>query len=264
MPKWTNEQQEAIDKEGTNIIVSAGAGSGKTAVLTERVIRKLRSGVNITDLLIMTFTKAAAREMKERIRNAIKKDSSISKQLDLIDASYITTFDSYSLSIVEKYYYLLGIDKNINIVDSSVIHCEKERIIDSIFDEKYKTRDKSFDKLINDFCSKDDKDIKQCIFNISSKLDLLYDKNDFLNNYLDKFYTLEFISKNIVEFNNYLVNKINKIDLLTTNLSNFVDTDYFNKFKEELGNIFESKDYETIKSNIDIKLPNLPIKKLPS
>ena len=64
MPKWTNEQQLAIDKEGTNIIVSAGAGSGKTAVLTARVIRKLNSGVDIDKLLILTFTKAAAGEMK--------------------------------------------------------------------------------------------------------------------------------------------------------------------------------------------------------
>ena len=67
MTKYTEEQLEAINKEGTNIIVSAGAGSGKTAVLTERVIRKLKDGVNVNELLILTFTNAAAREMKERI-----------------------------------------------------------------------------------------------------------------------------------------------------------------------------------------------------
>ena len=65
---WTNEQLDAINKEGTNIIVSAGAGSGKTAVLTERVIRKLKSGVPITRLLILTFTNMASKEMKDRIR----------------------------------------------------------------------------------------------------------------------------------------------------------------------------------------------------
>ena len=105
MPKWTNEQQLAIDKEGTNIIVSAGAGSGKTAVLTARVIRKLNNGVDIDKLLILTFTNAAAKEMKERIRSAIKKAPDLSSQLDLIDGAYITTFDSYSLSLVKKYYY---------------------------------------------------------------------------------------------------------------------------------------------------------------
>ena len=67
MPKWTKEQMKAINSDGTNIIVSAGAGSGKTAVLTERVIRKLEDGIGIDKLLILTFTKAAAREMKTRI-----------------------------------------------------------------------------------------------------------------------------------------------------------------------------------------------------
>jgi len=102
MPRWTKEQQEAIDKEGTNIIVSAGAGSGKTAVLSERVLRKLKDGVNINELLILTFTKAAAFEMKERIRKKIANEESLSKQLEYIDSSYITTFDSYALSVVKN------------------------------------------------------------------------------------------------------------------------------------------------------------------
>ena len=70
---WTDEQWSAIYEDGKNIIVSAGAGSGKTAVLTERVLRKLRDGVNINELLILTFTKAAAGEMADRIRKKIKK-----------------------------------------------------------------------------------------------------------------------------------------------------------------------------------------------
>ena len=73
MPSWTPEQQDAINLEGKNIIVSAGAGSGKTAVLTARTQRKLLSGTHVNELLILTFTKAAAGEMKERIRKSIKK-----------------------------------------------------------------------------------------------------------------------------------------------------------------------------------------------
>ena len=67
MPRWTEEQQLAIDKENTNIIVSAGAGSGKTAVLTERIIEKIKSGVSINDMIILTFTNAAASEMRETL-----------------------------------------------------------------------------------------------------------------------------------------------------------------------------------------------------
>lgn len=125
MPNWTKEQQEAIDKEGKNIIVSAGAGSGKTAVLTARVIRKLKDGVDVNKLLVLTFTNEAAGEMKDRIRKAIKKEPELKNQLDYLDSAYITTFDSYALSIVKKYHYLLGISKNIGIVSSSIIKYKK-------------------------------------------------------------------------------------------------------------------------------------------
>ena len=87
MPKWTLEQQEAIDREGKNIIVSAGAGSGKTAVLTARVIRKLKDGIDVNRLLVLTFTNEAAGEMKDRIRKAIKKEESLKNQLDFLEAS---------------------------------------------------------------------------------------------------------------------------------------------------------------------------------
>ena len=77
MTKWTEEQKLAIEKENTNIIVSASAGSGKTAVLSERVIRKLKNNVKIDELLILTFTKAAAKEMKERIKSKIIEENLI-------------------------------------------------------------------------------------------------------------------------------------------------------------------------------------------
>ena len=72
MPNWTNEQKLAINLDHRNILVSAGAGSGKTAVLSERVLKKIENGVDIDRLLILTFTKAAASEMKDRIRKKIK------------------------------------------------------------------------------------------------------------------------------------------------------------------------------------------------
>ena len=97
---WTPEQLQAINEEGKNIIVSAGAGSGKTAVLTERTIRKLKTGVHINELLVLTFTNAAAAEMKDRIRRAINKTPGLEEEANLIDGAYITTFDSFSLSVV--------------------------------------------------------------------------------------------------------------------------------------------------------------------
>ena len=137
MPNWTKEQEDAIYKDGTNIIVSAGAGSGKTAVLSERVLRKLKGGVNIDELLILTFTKAAAAEMKERIRKKISKETSLKEQLDKIDNAYITTFDSFALSILKKYSHLLNVSKNVSIIEQSIIDLKKEEIIDDLFEQLY-------------------------------------------------------------------------------------------------------------------------------
>jgi len=258
MPNWTKEQQEAIDKEGTNIIVSAGAGSGKTAVLSERVLRKLKDGVNVNELLILTFTKAAAFEMKERIRKKISKEPSLSKQLEYIDASYITTFDSYALSVVKKYHYLLNVSKNVSIVDASIIYLEKNKIIDDIFDELYKFGDSNFLKLINDFCTKDDTDIKKYIITISSKLDLKYDKEEYLDKYLKNQFNNQKITKDINLFTNLILEKVDEINLSLKALESFVDSDYLDNAYSVLNNLLNSKTYDEIKSSFPIKLPNLP------
>ena len=122
---WTKDQEKAIFESGQNIIVSAGAGSGKTAVLSERILEKVKSGVSIDSLLVLTFTEAAAFEMKERIKKKVKDNPSTSHLASDVDSAYITTFDSYALSIVKKYHYLLGIDKNISVIDNSIIELFK-------------------------------------------------------------------------------------------------------------------------------------------
>ena len=182
---WTDEQWQAIYEDKKNIIVSAGAGSGKTAVLTERVIRKLKDGVHINELLILTFTKAASAEMADRIRKKINKIPELQAELNLIDAAYITTFDSFALSIVKKYHYLLNISNNIKIIDSNVILMKKKDILENLFLEKYASGDQKFLKLIQDFCLKDDSNIRKYILNINSKLDLLSNKEEYLANYLN-------------------------------------------------------------------------------
>ena len=161
--KWTDEQYDAIMKDNTSIIVSAGAGSGKTAVLTERVIRKIKDGININELLILTFTNKAAAEMRERIRKSLKKHPDYINQLNLLNEAYITTFDSFALSIIKKYHNVLNLSKDISIADSSLIYLEKIKIVEHIFEKLYEENNTKFIKLITDFCIKDDNDIKKYI-----------------------------------------------------------------------------------------------------
>ena len=140
---WTKEQEQAINREGTNLIVSAGAGSGKTAVLSERVLRKLKEGVDIRRILILTFTNEAAGEMKERIRIKMQEENLV-EQLSFLDAAYITTFDAYAFSLVKKYHYLFNLDDHLSIIDSSIIHLEKKKILDEIVMEYYSSKNQNY------------------------------------------------------------------------------------------------------------------------
>ena len=179
---FTEEQQKAIDTTKSNIIVSAGAGSGKTAVLTARVIRIIKEKTHVNELLVLTFTNAAAAEMKERIREAIAEDPSLKDELELVDQSYITTFDSFALSIVKKYHYLLNISNNIAISEETVIKMKKAEILDDVFDNYYQNPTPEFTNLIRDFCVKDDVSIKESILKISDKIDAKPDREEYLNN----------------------------------------------------------------------------------
>lgn len=255
---WTDEQWSAIYEEGKNIIVSAGAGSGKTAVLTERVIRKLQDGININELLILTFTKAAAAEMANRIRKKIKKIPELSNQLNLLDSAYITTFDSFSLSVVKRYHYIINVSPNIGIIDSSIIDIKKQEILEDIFNSYYLNNDKLFLQLIDNFCIKDDEYLKKYIINISNKLDMLSNKEEYLTNYLTNYYADSKIDKDIEKYINIIKNKILKIKDKIKEISN-IDNDFSIKLEESLINLFNANNYNDINTTIsNLKLPISP------
>ena len=249
---WTKEQEEAIYIEGSNVIVSAGAGSGKTAVLTERVLEKVKRGVPITSLLILTFTKLAAGEMRERIGSKLKKENLINALNDL-DKADITTFDAYSLSLVKKYYYLLGVTPDISVIDSSVIYLYKKNVLNKIFEDLYNSEDKEFLSLVRDYCLKDDKELFNFILSLNDKLDLKVDKKNYLGNYINNYFNEEKIDNDI---NIYTNNILKLVDRIRDYLEYIDDFDYLDKLSKELNIILSSTNYNEIKEVIDIiKLP---------
>ena len=257
MPNWTKEQSDAINKDGTNIIVSAGAGSGKTAVLSERVLRKLKEGVNVNELLILTFTKAAAKEMKERIRKKIKKEPSLSAQLELIDSAYITTFDSYSLSVLKKYHYLLNLPKNIGITDSTLVQIKKEEILDNIFEELYEEKNEKFEEFISTFCTKDDKEIRNYLLNIYSKLELKTDKKEYLEKYINEYFNEEKIRNDINLFEKSILKKKEKIEENVKEISFLMDGKNYTKLLDSLSPLLNSENYRDVKINLSVSMPRM-------
>ena len=255
---WTNEQQLAIDTEGSNIIVSAGAGSGKTAVLTARVQRKLLSGVHVNELLVLTFTNAAAAEMKERIRKTINKTPGLEDEANLIDGAYITTFDSFSLAMVKKYHTRLNITNNIKITDEVVIDIKKHEIIDQIFDEYYLSPKQNFMKLINDFCLKDDKELKEYILNLYKKIELKFNKEEYIDKYFEKVND-SFIDSVIDKYIGLLNEKRDTIGNLIIDLNDYFDGDFVCKIEDNFRKLINARSYNDYLNAIDfgsIKVPS--------
>ncbi len=145
--QWTREQQKVIELRNRNILVSAAAGSGKTAVLVERIIRILTDRDNPVDvdrLLIVTFTEAAAAEMKERIRGAIEKelenrpeDVHLQRQATLIHSARITTIHSFCLSVIREHFHVIDIDPGFRIAEEGELKLLKQDVLEELLEACY-------------------------------------------------------------------------------------------------------------------------------
>ena len=145
--KWTEEQQKVIDLRDRNILVSAAAGSGKTAVLVERIIQRLTEEehpVDVDRLLIVTFTEAAAAEMKERIGAAIEKklqerpgDARLEQQATLVHSAAITTIHSFCLSVIRDHFHVIGIDPGFRIAEEGELKLLQQDVLDEMLEECY-------------------------------------------------------------------------------------------------------------------------------
>lgn len=144
---WTKEQQQVIDLRNRNILVSAAAGSGKTAVLVERIIKIItdkENPVDIDRLLVVTFTNAAAAEMRERIGDAIEKalqeqpeNEHLQRQLTLIHNAQITTIDSFCLYVIRNHFHEIDLEPNFRIGDEGELKLLKEDVLAKVLEKNY-------------------------------------------------------------------------------------------------------------------------------
>ena len=257
MPKWTKEQEEAIVKSGSNIIVSAGAGSGKTAVLSERVINKIQNGIHVNELLILTFTRAAADEMKDRIRKKIGKIPEFKDELTLLSSAYITTFDSFALSVVKKYHYLLNISSNIAITDESIVKLEQKKILDNIFEELYKEKNENFINLIKKYCVKNDKSLKTNILSLCNKISDYIDRDEFIDNIINNFYEENNVNNLLTKYKEFINDKKKEIMLELDNMNTYFDYDYCMELQNSCLGLLNA-DIDELHLYESVKLPSAP------
>lgn len=181
---WTKEQEEALSVRGKNLLLSAAAGSGKTAVLTERIARLVKDPANHTDineLLVLTFTKAAASEMKARISQALSdalKEADeaddevrirhLEKQISLLGSAQISTLDSYFQSIIRQYFYLLDLDPKTRIIsDENEEFLLEDDVLSAVLEKWYEKGDAHFLDTVDLFADRyQDRALKDMVLRI--------------------------------------------------------------------------------------------------
>ena len=175
---FTDQQWEAVHASGSNLLISASAGSGKTMVLVNRIIEKIKKGTAIDELLVVTFTNAAAKEMKERIQTAIQKEINadpdsntrhhLVAQLPKLGHANISTLHSFCLKVIERYYYLIDFDPVFRqLTDETEIELIKEDIWDEILEEFYTESDPDFLRFMEAYSGdRSDTKITQMVFQL--------------------------------------------------------------------------------------------------
>ena len=176
-PNWTDKQKQAIKERNKTILVSAAAGSGKTATMTERIVRRLTDKerpLNISKMLIVTFTRLSAADLKRKISEAISKEiaknptnQTLSKQLVLLESAHICTIDSFYLDIVSSNFQRLGLPSNFRLADEGEMALLRREIMESIIEKHYDHNaeaDDNFPYFVENFTSTKQSDTLADIF----------------------------------------------------------------------------------------------------
>jgi ATP-dependent helicase/nuclease subunit A len=264
---WSDEQWRAIYETGKNILVNAGAGSGKTAVLTERIVRILKEGIGFERLIVLTFTRAAASEMKERLRSKLTREiqqgcSALQTALDYLDQAAVQTFDSFALELVRRYHYLLGVDRSLRIGDAVIFAITRKEIIDAVFNEFYEAEDAGFQNLVSLFSIKNDHNLQKYLYNISKKIALLPDPAAYLQEYPKNFYSEEFIRTRIREFETLLTLERERIRERLAWLKGRVTDEalmlHVLECEEALTSVLSARHYRDYLEAEGLRLPTIP------
>ncbi|MDD2398167.1 MAG: UvrD-helicase domain-containing protein [Bacilli bacterium] len=233
MNKFTQQQQKAILTRGSNVIVSAGAGSGKTAVLTERVFRLIvDEHIPLNRLLVLTFTNAAAHEMKVRIKNRLAKEQATKRFADEIENAQITTFDAYAYYLVRKYHYLLKIDADVSIIEENLISVTKQHYLDEILQAYYQEKEPRWVELITNYTIKNDSAIRKLILSFDRLIDLKNDEKDYIKHYLTNHFSEQFFAQSYENFLLICKDFISNIQKYLRQIDNAKEATNLNQFFE--------------------------------
>ncbi len=247
--EWSKNQQAAIDYIASNLLISAGAGSGKTAVLTERIYQLVKNGADLSRFLVLTFTNAASAEMKTRIRKALMKDDDLKHLTSKLETAHIETFDAFALFLVKKYAFRIGVSPNIQIIDQNILDIQRLKIRDEIITYLYSIRDSAFLDLISRYCTKNDEQIRNYIIDICKYVESKANKYEYIDNFIDKYFDLNRLNGFIDDKYNEMVDTIKAA---IKNANGFYDPENETLLIDSLQSLLDNgKDYDSLTQAID-------------
>jgi ATP-dependent helicase/nuclease subunit A len=234
MAKLTKAQQLARDHLQGDVLIAAGAGSGKTKVLTDRVMKLLLiDKIPLQQLLMLTFTNAAAAEMKARIRKELFKANAV-ELASQIDTAFIMTFDAYALYLVKKYAHHLGFSSDIGVYEETLYGIERKLTLNKLFEEEYQQRRPEFLSLIKQFVINQDEMLKAFILRIDQKADLLVDKLTYYREYVKAHFNAAFKDQGRDDLLRYYRREIEFIQHLAIQFESSEQTEFFYQITHHL------------------------------
>lgn len=271
-----DKQIEAIMVRDCSILVSAPAGSGKTKILVSRILSLLIEGVNVNELVVLTFTKAAASEMKQRLSEDLKEEilattdpivlAHLNRQIELLPQAYITNFHSFCLELLEQYGYLIGLDSNFEVLANNTLL--KNNAFETIFNEW--ANDKKFQAFIKRRYPKYNFNIlKKTITYLESLSNTIYDFEGYLENDLLDFYeqfctyqpgiVSDFIKS---QLNNACQRGLTRLNLLSTYCQDNGISHFFDKEDKKEKEISPYHSFKQYFQSIENYLENEPLTKV--
>ncbi len=197
--KWTDEQKEAIEYKGSNLLVSAAAGSGKTTVMIERISRLIKSHVPINNFLVLTFTKASAADMKNKLTKSLSKlmsDPFILEQIDDLPTADVSNLHSFCARLLKSYFYEVGLDPTFIVLDEQDVEALKQKALVKLFNQKSEKADKDFFELVDIFSkSRKDEGLKEVVLSLYNYLCSIVDREQWFKETVDSLYDPD-LSKN--------------------------------------------------------------------
>ncbi len=256
MPMNDMQYLAAYGEFDKDVLVSAGAGSGKTQVLTSRVTNLIvNKHIKPTNLLVLTFTNAAAAEMKARVRQMIEEDGTNLEAITELEQAYITTFDSFNLSMCKKYFYALGISPDLNVCDSNSMRMKKIEIINSILDELYEKKDSKLFEYLNHFTDKKDNTLVGKLLALINSLDKKEDSVAYLAEYDNNFFSESYYQSLSKDCSDFLKDKINRLIAILEKLEGQTVDEKSIGIVNEIILALTSYEYDRVKNAISMDLP---------